>query len=488
MKKICFFLSLVGIVSLSCSSSSPNPKPTATLDTDEQSTTQDGIPVQEFSLDNVNSIPAEEILIEVTYYGYGGGWDGVPCLDPNTGKQTMFDPTISVDPYDNELMVRSSLVTCGWEQNETLIGVITYPNGKQKTQQIVVDENGAGILSFAPNLDDPAGIYIYSISNGNTELLSNAYFYAPNVPRLYYLSENQILFHKFPPNEPVELVMFSYDGGRTPTAKGGLNFMIGNTGNLIVTLPDKLNSIYIGVEDGLVYVPIDNIGTSHYDLLDVGDYVGFAPGSDTWIEYHEKGKEFEAKAISYRACQNNINTSFSTVDDNQNIYQFAKVALPNVNLYSQPRYTSRAIQKVDTNQVFRLIDGPYCFDNAVWWKVQNPNELHLSPDFYPFSYIAEIDEKSNHYIEEQSCGELPSRISTHSVLVSYANGNMKNLRKQPGFSQEVIDRIPEGTLITVDEHWCVDDTYWWHVYTNDRQEGWMTEMQNGVYFLEPAPK
>ncbi|MFN8412816.1 MAG: hypothetical protein U0Z26_10545 [Anaerolineales bacterium] len=328
MKKA-FFLSLLGIITLSCGLLQPEQTPTATeVNNVEEQTpfTQEGIPVQEFSLDSVDAILPEDVQIEISYAPHGGPDDTSYCIDENSNPVIYSEPTIVSNPIDSELMIRSEMIICGWQDRENLKGEIRYPDDRKKTYELTAGDDGSVVLAFAPNLDDPEGVYTYSISNGDTTLQSNAYFYVPRVPRLYYLNENQILFHNFPSHEPVQLIIFSNYSGGDQEADGGMNFVIGNTGELVVTIPDVPKSVYAGFVDGLIYEPIDNIDTSHGDLLGRWNEITFPLGffgSDNGIEYLEKHKEFEARAVSYKACQNNISTIFESVDF---ISQYATVA------------------------------------------------------------------------------------------------------------------------------------------------------------------
>lgn len=501
MKKIFSILSLLGLTALACNAISQTPnlpiKVTATStdapassDPVSGSGPSDSV-IQFFSLDNVDSVLPEDVFIEVDYMEHGGPGDSGYCRDENGDPVHYAKPTIIYDPVDNELMVRSTLVTCGWAKNQNLNGTITYPNGRKKSYTLVTDNAGVGTLSFAPSLDDAEGVYIFEISNGDSSLESNAYFYTPSVPRLYYLSENQILFHNFPPSEPVQLVLFSNYSGGDQKADGGMNFIINNTGELVVNVPSKPNSIYVGLVNGLIYEPIDNVDTSHSGLLDRYEQVAYPMGfygSDEGIEYLEKRKDFEARAVSYRSCPKTIHTNFLPMEDDQGNDQFAKVTASNIGIYTQPRSTARKIREIKKGVALELKGGPYCFDDSIWWYVAWPeiaDYLGLSGG----GYIIETGNDNKAHIEKQSCGELPTRLSWNDpVRVAFANGFNKNIRKQPGFSAEVLITVPEGTLLRVYERWCVDDSYWWHIFMNDNQQGWIVEMQEGVYLLEPAPK
>ncbi|MFN8412817.1 MAG: SH3 domain-containing protein [Anaerolineales bacterium] len=141
-----------------------------------------------------------------------------------------------------------------------------------------------------------------------------------------------------------------------------------------------------------------------------------------------------------------------------------------------------------------LVGGPFCFDNAVWWAVSHPDfPSHFTRTngrlVQISGYVVEIDSENNHYLEKQSCGDLPTRLSSNTWARVVHSTGRKNVREQPGFSGTIKTTIPEGARIRVTgDSRCVDDNRWWPIETTDGIEGWMTETQDGIYLLEPAPK
>ena len=88
---------------------------------------------------------------------------------------------------------------------------------------------------------------------------------------------------------------------------------------------------------------------------------------------------------------------------------------------------------------------------------------------------------------QQTCSQPHSRLSVGDLArVARVNGTNMRIRSRPGFSESILNKVPEGTALTIMEGpECVDGNNWWYIRTNNGLEGWMTESQNGIYWLEP---
>jgi hypothetical protein len=83
---------------------------------------------------------------------------------------------------------------------------------------------------------------------------------------------------------------------------------------------------------------------------------------------------------------------------------------------------------------------------------------------------------------------LPSRLSIEQkARVAYTDGSEMRIRVRPGFEQEILDTVPEGTEFNiVGSSQCADNITWWPIRTDGGLKGWMAEYQDGVYLLEPV--
>ncbi len=87
------------------------------------------------------------------------------------------------------------------------------------------------------------------------------------------------------------------------------------------------------------------------------------------------------------------------------------------------------------------------------------------------------------------CGGLPSRLFVDAgARVTFTDGSDMSIREKPGFSENVLTTVPENSAIVIlNSRKCAEGSTWWKILTDDGQEGWMAEDQNGVYLLEPYP-
>ncbi|MFN8412818.1 MAG: SH3 domain-containing protein [Anaerolineales bacterium] len=469
MKTKISWFSLFGIIVLSCNAFSPKASATAETQTSYAGNTevkyQDGIPVQEFSLDNVNAIPPKDVLIQIEFFKGGGGGGDSYCKDESDVPYQYVQPTL-YEPEDVEFMLATFIEICGWIPNQDINVKITYPNGTLKTEEYKTDDIGALTFSFAPKWGDPIGVYSFEISNRIDTFATNVLFYESKLPHIYYINQTQLLLENFRVGETLQLLAFKV---KDHSPIGGMKVIIDDSNGKIVDIPSTRDYIYVGIDQvGVVYDSIDLNGYSVLDNLDshVADW-RLIRGE----KYEQKISEYETVKNSRLACPTN---TASILNDEE--LKFYKTRLSEIEFYFKPRLSAKAIL-LEKNQPIWISSNYYCFDNLVWRSIELPN---LS------GYILEKDFQPR-MLEEQSCGELPTRLSSNqSARVSFANSNNKNVRKEPGFTEDIIAQIPEGTAVTVWNDWCVDNTHWWHIRTyTDNLDGWMTESQNGDYFLEP---
>lgn len=409
-----------------------------------------------FTLNYANLIPPEDVLQEIDFYGGGGG--GLSCI-----MGTYSQPTIILDPSDGELMTESTMITCGWQKQETLTGKIQYPDGRIISTAIPGD-----YLSFAPTLDAPPGLYIFRIIGKNETVESNAYFYKPNGPRLYEINPNRLMLYGFSPKENVRLLFYTFSSNKTLELKGWQHYTTNNEGRLIVDAVDKdLGAfVVIGEKSGEVHALLTSNGSGGRRmegnvLLSSGIYDPFF------------------KNNSYLVCAENTPTHFSSKGDS------AKVASANLEVFANPRKSARVLAylPIGANVYFFEGGGPYCDNGLIWWNV---NYGATNPGF-----IIEFD-NGQYNLEPSSnpnlfCGNLESRLSKgNRARVAFTDGTDMRIRAKPGVTQNVLYKVPEGTQFSVLEGpQCIDDIGWWKILTDDGLVGWVAEYQGSIYLLEP---
>jgi len=97
--------------------------------------------------------------------------------------------------------------------------------------------------------------------------------------------------------------------------------------------------------------------------------------------------------------------------------------------------------------------------------------------------------------QEPTLGAIscPGALEIHlkkyqEARVAFTDGLPMRIRSKPGFSKDILVRVPEGTRLTIlSDAECTDNSAWFYIRTEDGQEGWMAESQNDVYLLDPLP-
>jgi hypothetical protein len=163
------------------------------------------LPEIQFDLTTANQVPPEDVFSEVGFFGQGAG---------NCGGLPAPDPMIFLAPYEAELLEQRTLSTCGWEKDEVLKGTIRYPDGRTLTQYVKVESSGdnySAKLDFTPTLEDPLGIYTYTLQGQRGTLTATAEFHLPDGPRIYMIDPFHVLLYHFAPQESVRLICYGQD-------------------------------------------------------------------------------------------------------------------------------------------------------------------------------------------------------------------------------------------------------------------------------------
>ncbi len=206
--------------------------------------TRTEVSVYEFDLSTANRVLPEDVAKEVIYFGRGAGI----C-----NEEEYPVPLISLAPQAEELMMQSTLVACGWEKDEVLIGTIQYPDGRTSTQPINVETFGDlyyAELNFIPTLDDPPGIYTLVLAGHRGIVTGAAEFHQPKGPRLYSIDASHIFLYQFFPYESVRLFCYERD-----QLAAWQEIKVDQNGNQAVTIEaDKCAFAAIGETSGEVHI------------------------------------------------------------------------------------------------------------------------------------------------------------------------------------------------------------------------------------------
>jgi hypothetical protein len=91
-------------------------------------------------------------------------------------------------------------------------------------------------------------------------------------------------------------------------------------------------------------------------------------------------------------------------------------------------------------------------------------------------------------VDRAACGGLLSRVKVFDkARISFRDGSAQPVRVDPGYSQEILASLPEGTEFFIDgDSSCAEGGTWWPIRLQDGRQGWIAEDQNGIYLLEPV--
>lgn len=149
-------------------------------------------------------------------------------------------------------------------------------------------------------------------------------------------------------------------------------------------------------------------------------------------------------------------------------------------------YCLTAWKEYQTNQEGQLIISVPPIQSAEYYVAVGDSSGLVEPNQILRQSIR-VGEKE--YIPFGECiGDIPPRLWIgEQGRVAFTDSADMRIRKEPGLSQNIVGKVPEGTKFNVlYGPVCVDYVTWWKVRANGL-EGWMAEAQNGAYLLEPAP-
>ena len=422
-------------------------------------------PEVDFSIEGAGNIIAPDGILEQISFSAVGGPDGEElCKYPS--DRPYIDPTGY--PKDTEIGFSVSFFTCGWADPTLPVKSIIYPDGTAVI--LPPDEYGGNdSIIFLSKYDDPVGLYILRISDGATTLEANIFFRERTLAGVEYVSSNKILLHHFKPYENIRFLAYAEVAEDRFSLAGEEVYGVDESGRLVINLPDDLYK----------YVLIDSNGA---ELLSTALY-SYAQSDEATAE--QKTMDFYNQIYEYPLCLSSENIRVFSRDTN--------IVLSNPaggSLYTNPRINANNIAVFPAGTVLKIAsETPYCSEGLMWRKVHIKDET--GGTLY-FGYVIEAEANGQSYLDIQednqlSCGTLASRLSVGiTARVAFSDGSNMRIRGGPGFSQDIFNKVPEGTLLKiVDGPECVDDNNWWKIRTDNGLEGWMTETQDDVYLLEP---
>jgi hypothetical protein len=118
---------------------------------------------------------------------------------------------------------------------------------------------------------------------------------------------------------------------------------------------------------------------------------------------------------------------------------------------------------------------------------EKTGEAHILKSLPGGGYADTLEQGS--IVKAPSCGSLKSRLHKGGPgRITITDGTKTRIREKAGFTQKILDLLPEGIFFNIlDGPVCVDQSIWWQVRTKSGRVGWMAEYQKKDYLLEPIP-
>ena len=427
------------------------------------------IPVVDFSLPSTNNVLPTDILEEIGYYAGGGGPDYSICTEPR----------IAMDPSDAELMTLNGFVVCGYPTDQVLVGKILYPDGRMVTENVKPLPSGGETyfaeLTFKPKIDDPVGVYTFSLESADGKFESNAYYRKPDGVRVFKLDNTHLLLYGFAPHEFVNLYYYRANGASWQF-ESWKDYQVDQAGQLVV-------SVSIGQAEG----EFDNNQLGVYGwsftFIAIGEKTGEVPlyhngplgGNFTLLGGSISGQDKTPASI-------NLKCSAEQLDQGRLLVGYHAIVVKPIGIFANPRSGARQIDTVPANSMIYVFLGPYCDGSQIWWRVDTDVGT---------GYVLEKD--NEYFIEPLSlaadfCGGLQSTYTKGDwIKVVFPDDADMNVREKAGFSGNIIFTLPRESYLQIkDGPQCVDGTIWWHI-TDYSDSGWIAEYQNGVHLFGPYP-
>jgi hypothetical protein len=432
-----------------------------------------------FSDKNINKIPPADVIREIAYFGMPGGGGGPWCFDTDAGDATsptfMFD--YGNDDHPLEIYNPVTIGVCGLPSEEKVKIEVKVPGGVTHNYQVTSTqlhgEKYEAYFDYTPNLNEPIGEHVLTFSGTGWSLQTTLHVIDADSARLYEVNKNKVIFYKFQPNEKVRLLLYKRalnSSDKKDILAGWKEYQMGKDGSLTIDVALEKGGRFIAVGEisGQVIYQSPEYGYDFY-LLTVAPSDFYCAGAPNPVGVSPQG--------------------------------YAVVVSDSLPLYSAEwlnykEFTiGKQIDVLPQSTVLQTTSNPRCVNGTWWWEVSckdticrgiaqeaEAGKIYLKPFQEAATTLGNENNKSF------TCPGAPkSRISTGiTARVTFTDGTPVRLRKKPGYSEKIINKLPEGTQFKVfGGPECVDRTIWWQIELNDGVDGWIAEGDTNSYYIEP---
>jgi len=278
------------------------------------------VPEVVFNSNTANQVAPEDVFAEVGFFDAPAKF----CDRPPYSAPTLF-----LAPNNGELLTRGRLIVCGWQPNEVLKATVQYPDGRSISQFMVALSDSYtyyGKFEFRPTLDDPPGLYTFTLKGQKESVTATAEFRAPDGPRLYEIDWAHSLLYHFAPQESVRLLCYDYRG----KLLAWQDITVDQSGNQPVSV-ETGNCTFVA------------LGQSSGEVHQIREWTSTV--RKTCGGLLSRLKEYIKARVTFNDG----------------------IAKP---VRALEGYSQEVVASIPEGTIINIMRGPRCADNSIWWPIQ----------------------------------------------------------------------------------------------------------------------
>lgn len=431
------------------------------------------IPTQDtsFRLETLNTIPPEDIIAEVSFFGNPGG-NPLPCPFNQT------KPGITAEQVSIDVMGGIFLMVC-YPATEEIRIQVTRPDGKvEESVEPTNFNSGEGVSNFLyvykTDLAKPRGAYTFSFSGKGWELSQIIEVHEAETASLYLVREqNQLIFYKFKPQEKVRLFLYEETSDGIHQMQGWKEFTMDASGGLVI------NTLF-------------NDPTKTYSYAAVGEFSGQAIG-------REQGFRKPSNDVYSMAVRTDVYCGKEAPPIGIRSGDYVEV-LEKTQLVGSFDSSNTLINVLKKGTLLRIDEGPVCHDGSFWWTVSCLNQecflggqvRESTGDRSLLKILAGPPPTPTPApIQIPACrGAKPTRLEPGMKARVSKVATQLSMRASAGMDAPKVHVIAAGRRINIlnEAPVCANQAYWWHVTVPELGfDGWVREGDNEEYWIDPLP-
>lgn len=419
--------------------------------------------------DSLNTVPPQDIIQEIGYFG-GAGGGGDICYDADKSGPTFW----YLSQYSSELMEYTGATVCNLQPGERVNVRVEKPNGKVLDSHVTA-EAGTSTSAFAsfaylPLADDPAGTYTFTFSGSGWSLDYTHQVIEPKSARLYEYKSN-LYFLGFARNEKVRLLVY-------------------------VPFEDPVTRIDKSKFQGWTEVQVDANGRKRLELrMKSASYVAIGKKSGE-VNSRLADPMYIWEPFSVY-CQGLAEPLGLAAQD------YAEVLVDSLPVYefndASGHWKQTGEFQIDKGTIVQINSNVKCGDDSYLWTIICNDAYcgQVVPESGPGGpYLRPVDSlaaaaSTSGGSEIPACpGTQPTRLQVgmNAEVTTSGLAPQLSLRAGASMSSDKVHVIAAGRdMVILKGPVCADNSYWWFIRSEQGFEGWAREGDNEDYWIDPLP-